>query len=144
MDGDTIVIKKENTWTSIVEASDPEVDDSTGEEEDQICIATKTDGKPCQGIKYKDNDYCYNHLIAQKTRPKGRPRKTATDIIITQPQPQSSQNIQPQSSQNIQPPSRVPSPKTASSSLLEKLTQRLKEKVDGLDDEMKVLLKMLL
>jgi len=135
--------KKENIWQNIPEVSEDDVKDGGKEEVSDICIATKTDGKPCQGIKYKDTQYCYNHLMALQTRPRGRPKTKKEEVkevvqVVAQVAPV------PVIMEQVKAPSRVPSPKSASCSLVEKLSQRLKEKVEGLDDEMKVLLKMLL
>jgi len=145
-------IKKENVWSSIVEPdTEDDRDEPSGEEqESQVCEATKTDGKPCQGIKYKDTQYCYNHLMALQTRPRGRPKtkkEEVKEVVVVAPvmcEARTAVPVCPIVMEQVKAPSRVPSPKSASCSLVEKLSQRLKEKVEVLDDEMIVLLKMLL
>jgi hypothetical protein len=151
------LVKKSNVWSSIVEASS---DDENGDEPDnQICRAVKTDGNPCGGIRYKDNLYCYNHLVKSKAKPKGRP--VALDSLAKKVKVKPATGRSPgsgfahQEPEVVAPvasiaepvvkvPSRVCSPRTASNDLMEKLSSRLKVKIDGLDDEMKLLLRMLL
>ena len=149
--------KKENIWQNIPEVSEDDVKDGK-EEVSDICIATKTDGKPCQGIKYKDTQYCYNHLMKTKVRPRGRPPKVITDLAPVAPVPvvapvalasnagNVAGELQTQVAPRTEPraPSRVVSPRTSSNDLVEKLSIRLKQKVEGLDDEMKLILKLLL
>lgn len=141
------IIKKETVWSNVPESEEDTKDTSL---QSDICIATKTDGKPCQGIKYKDNDLCYSHLMKSHCRPRGRPCKKVVDvsnsIVALAPQPvaPSSAGNQVVAPEPIRPPSRVPSPRTAGDDLLTKLSNRLRVKVESLDDEMKVLLKMLL
>jgi hypothetical protein len=144
------LVKKSNVWTSIVEASS---DDENGDEPDnQICRAVKTDGNPCGGIRYKDNLYCYNHLVKSKAKPKGRPvgsvsldslakKVKVKPLPVPEPVPAP---VVASVSVPTQVPSRVCSPRTASNDLMEKLSSRLKDKIDGLNDEMKLLLRMLL
>jgi hypothetical protein len=148
--------KKQNIWQNIPEVSEDDVKDGGKEEVSDICIATKTDGKPCQGIKYKDTQYCYNHLMKTKVRPRGRPPKVITDlapVVVPVVAPVASSHSPSNAGDQVAPvaprtepraPSRVVSPRTSSNDLVEKLSIRLKQKVEGLDDEMKVLLRMLL
>jgi hypothetical protein len=72
--------KKQNIWQNIPEVSEDDVKDGKEEVSSDICISTKTDGKPCGGFKYKDTQYCYNHLMKTKVRPRGRPPKVITDL----------------------------------------------------------------
>ena len=146
--------KKENIWTNVPEvSSSDDVKDGGKEEVSDICVATKTDGKPCAGIKYKDTEYCYNHLMQTKVRPRGRPPKVIADLapVVLPPPPivapvSSNAGDQVVASHITEPraPSRVVSPRSSSNDLVEKLSIKLKQKVDGLDDEMKLLLRMLL
>jgi hypothetical protein len=160
------ISKKENIWTNVPEvSSSDDVKDGGKEEVSDICIATKTDGKPCGGIKYKDTEYCYNHLMQTKVRPRGRPPKVIADlapVVLTPcaapvPANAGDQIVAPRpdfvpegpatrASHITEPraPSRVVSPRSSSNDLVEKLSIKLKQKVDGLDDEMKLLLRMLL
>ena len=167
----TGIIKTDNVWSSIVEPDSDHQDEHSSDTDDrhdnQICEATKTDGNPCQGIKYKDKPYCYSHL---KSRPRGRPPTTTLPAAVTgqpaasgcathyvEPAVVSSETttigtgagaggcashygcathyVDQQVQQQVQ---NEPCP------LFQKLSQRLKEKLEGLDNEMKTLLKMLL
>ncbi len=147
-------VKKENVWSGIVEPDSDDKDEYSEEEESQVCEATKTDGKPCQGIKYKDTQYCYNHLMALQTRPRGRPKKVVDKVAETAKDGSSKgHQVVDKVVEKVAPVAPIimdhaPSPRipatSATCSLVEKLSQRLKEKVEGLDDEMKTLLKLLL
>lgn len=137
------IIKKETVWSNVPESEEDTKDNSL---QSDICVATKTDGKPCQGIKYKDNDLCYSHLMKSHCRPRGRPCKpkvvdVSNSIVALAPASDGNKIVAPEP---IRPPSRVPSPRSAGDDLLTKLSNRLRLKVESLDDEMKVLLKMLL
>jgi hypothetical protein len=141
-------VKKENVWSGIVEPDSDDKDEYSEEEESQVCEATKTDGKPCQGIKYKDTQYCYNHLMALQTRPRGRPKKVVdkvVDKVVEKVVDKVVEKVAPVAPiiMDHAPSPRIPAT-SATCSLVEKLSQRLKEKVEGLDDEMKTLLKLLL
>ena len=57
------ISKQEIEWDEDHEQHEQDADD-------EICIATKTDGNPCLGLKYKDTDFCYSHLTKMKMVPK--------------------------------------------------------------------------
>lgn len=125
--------------------------DSVGNE-DEICIATKTDGHPCLGLKYKDTDYCYSHLSKMKMLPKttpielpkrGRPKKIVS-AVAKEVAPIQNDGRATLPSALAVAPSFVALPSALNDSLVLKLTDKLKMKIDLIDNETKLLLKLLL
>jgi hypothetical protein len=124
------VIKKENVWTNIVDDDSSDEEQPKQEErESELCGTIKSDGKPCGAMRYKHHALCYNHLLKAGVRPKGRPKTVVPKVQLVAPEPIVMEREQPI---KVQDP------------LIEKLTLKIKEKIDGLDSEMKLLLKMLL
>jgi hypothetical protein len=135
--------KQEIEWDEDNEKQEDPVED----QEDEICIATKTDGHPCLGLKYKDTDYCYSHLTKMKMLPsrvvpvelpkRGRPKKIQIDPSFHQ--------VAPAIVKQVAPVAPVASTSVSDNDdLVLKLTQRLKMKIDAIDTETKMLLKLLL
>jgi len=160
------ISKQEIEWDEDNEKQEDPVED----QDDEICIATKTDGHPCLGLKYKDTDYCYSHLTKMKMLPsrvvpvdslfqskslnedatrrlaqalpkRGRPKKIQIDpsfhqvaVAVRSGGPDI---VAPVASTSV-------SDNLGTDSLIVKLTQRLKIKIDQIDNETKLLLKLLL
>jgi hypothetical protein len=128
------IAKQEIEWDEDNEKQEDPVED----QDDEICIATKTNGDPCCGLKYKDNDYCYSHLTKMKMLPKPNP-KTSIEL----PKRGRPKKVQPAVSQPVSQPA-VSQPQPAVSSLEDKLMKRMKDKLKGLDADTKLLLQCLL
>jgi len=127
------VIKKENVWTNIVDDDSSDEEQPKQEErESELCGTIKSDGKPCGAMRYKHHALCYNHLLKAGVRPKGRPKTVVPKVQLVAPEPIVMEREQPKAQDVSCDP------------LIEKLTLKIKEKIDGLDSEMKLLLKMLL
>ena len=128
------VIKKENVWTNIVDDDSSDEEQPKQEErESELCGTIKSDGKPCGAMRYKHHALCYNHLLKAGVRPKGRPKTVVPKVQLVAPEPIVMEREQPTKAQDV-----------SCDPLIEKLTLKIKEKIDGLDSEMKLLLKMLL
>jgi len=128
-------VKNSNVWSSIVndQESDTDTELKHDEPDNDYCRATRVDGNPCKALRYKNELYCYSHLLSQKTRPRGRPKKlvavaapaTTTIGVVAAPQV-------------------APVGSSVNDDLVVKLTDRLKMKIDMIDNETKLLLKLLL
>lgn len=126
------------------EEHEDQQDEHQQDGDDEICIATKTNGNPCLGLKYKDTDYCYAHLSKMKLVPKtkqisdptllpkrGRPKKVQIAPVAP---------ITPAVPSAPVAPIALQHPTTLESKLLKKL----KDKLDKLDTDTKLLLQCLL
>jgi len=135
MDIDNKPIKNSNIWSSIVnddQESDTDSELKHDEPDNDYCRATRVDGHPCNALRYKNELFCYSHLLSQKTRPRGRPKKVAPAVTDLQ-------------ECSVRAPS-TESPQSSSlnDDLVLKLSDKLKMKIDAIDTETKMLLKLLL
>ena len=138
------VIKKENVWTNIVDDDSSDEEQPKQEErESELCGTIKSDGKPCGAMRYKHHALCYNHLLKAGVRPKGRPKTVVPKVQLVAPEPIVMEREQP-TDRNGGSRSAHQAQDVSCDPLIEKLTLKIKEKIDGLDSEMKLLLKMLL
>jgi hypothetical protein len=147
-------VKNSNVWSSIVndQESDTDTELKHDEPDNDYCRATRVDGNPCKALRYKNELYCYSHLLSQKTRPRGRPKKlvavaapaTTTIGVVAAPQvapvgSSFSGSLMSENSGRCAHRS-----ESVNDDLVLKLTDRLKMKIDLIDNETKLLLKLLL
>jgi len=157
------ISKQEIEWDEDNEKQEDPVANPVGncyavaDQEDEICIATKTDGHPCLGLKYKDTDYCYSHLTKMKMLPsrvvpvedatrrlaqalpkRGRPKKIQIDPSFHQVA------VAVRSPAIVAPIAPTSVSDNMNDDLVLKLTHKLKMKIDQIDNETKLLLKLLL
>jgi hypothetical protein len=142
MDLDNKPIKTSNIWASIVDHQESDTDSELKHDEpdNDYCRATRVDGNPCNALRYKNELFCYSHLMQQKTRPRGRPKKVAP---VAAPALSATAVTDAQ----VAPVANDYSGAVGSSvndDLVHKLTDRLKMKIDMIDNETKLLLKLLL
>jgi hypothetical protein len=133
-------VKNSNVWSSIVnidQESDTDSELKHDEPDNDYCRSQRVDGNPCNALRYKNELYCYSHLMQQKTRPRGRPKKLATTTIgvVAAPALSATAFTDLQAS---------PQSSSLNDDLIVKLTDRLKMKIDAIDTETKMLLKLLL
>jgi len=148
MDIDNKPIKTSNVWSSIVNDDQESDTDSKHDEEpdNDYCRSKRVDGNPCNALRYKDELYCYSHLIQQKTRPRGRPKKlvtpaTTTIGVVGAPASQVTPVASTSASDNVNAQCEH---RALNDDLIVKLTDKLKMKIDAIDNETKLLLKLLL
>jgi hypothetical protein len=153
MDIDNKPVKNSNVWSSIVNIDQESDTDSELKHDDEpdndYCRSIRVDGHPCQALRYKNELYCYSHLMSQKTRPRGRPKKSVAapaslaerrDLGALSAIAVSDAQVAPVGlSVNAQCEHRA-----LNDDLIVKLTNRLKIKIDAIDTETKILLKLLL
>ena len=145
MDIDNKPVKNSNVWSSIVNIDQESDTDSKHDDEpdNDYCRATRVDGNPCNALRYKNELYCYSHLMQQKTRPRGRPKKLVAPVAAP-----STDSLLQSSSLNEHAQVAPVAPTSASDNmnddLVLKLTHKLKMKIDQIDTETKILLKLLL
>jgi hypothetical protein len=138
-------IKNSNVWSSIV--SDNQESDTDSKHEDEpdndYCRSKRVDGNPCNALRYKNELYCYSHLLTQKTRPRGRPKKlvAASPAVATPVSLAERRDLGALSATAVTDSERCSS---VNDDLIVKLTDRLKMKIDMIDTETKLLLKILL
>jgi hypothetical protein len=145
MDIDNKPVKNSNVWSSIVNIDQESDTDSKHDDEpdNDYCRATRVDGNPCNALRYKNELYCYSHLMQQKTRPRGRPKKVAP---VAAPAVTDAQVAPVASTSASDTPTVAVANATnvGTDSLILKLTNKLKMKIDQIDNETKLLLKLLL
>ena len=138
-------IKTSNIWSSIVNDQESDTDTDTelkhDEPDNDYCRSTRVDGNPCNAMRYKNELYCYSHLMQQKTRPRGRPKK-----LVAAPATTSIGVVAPVAAPALSATAVTDSERCSSvnDDLVHKLTDRLKMKIDAIDNETKLLLKLLL
>ena len=135
MDIDNKPVKHSNVWASIVDHQESDIDSELKHEDEpdnDYCRSQRVDGNPCNALRYKNELYCYSHLMQQKTRPRGRPKKVAP---VAAPAVTDAQ---------VAPVAPTSASDNMNDDLVLKLTQRLKMKIDQIDNETKLLLKLLL
>jgi len=130
----------------VIPDRNPEHHSDQVEESDDRCVAMKSDHTRCKNMKYKNEKfYCYNHL---EDKPRGRPPTKRDQPIDPVP------NLPLALSSVLSPP--APEPVAApvavaatvkyleDTDLLQKITSRLRVKIDSMSDDTKGLLRMLL
>jgi len=151
MDIDNKPIKNSNVWASIVDHQESDTDSKHDDEPDNdYCRATRVDGNPCNALRYKNELYCYSHLMQQKTRPRGRPKKVSpvaapsTEHSQVAPVANGYSGAVASTSASDTPTVAVANATNVNDDLIVKLTNKLKMKIDQIDNETKLLLKLLL
>lgn len=158
------VSKQEIEWDE--EHEENQQDDHQQDGDDEICIATKTDGNPCLGLRYKNTDYCYAHLSKMKLVPKTKPQPVDPTLLPKRGRPKKVQ-IAPVAPITPAVPSAPVAPVASApvtsvplalhsvgqahlwaspqpTTLESKLLKKLKDKLDKLDTDTKMLLQCLL
>jgi hypothetical protein len=141
-------IKNSNIWSSIVDHQESDTDSKHDDEPDNdYCRATRVDGHACNALRYKNELFCYSHLMSQKTRPRGRPKKVApvaAPALSATAVSRASDHDYRSTDAQVAPVAFTSASDNVNDHLILKLTDRLKMKIDQIDNETKLLLKLLL